>query len=254
MHRFFLPGEIPETPILKGAEAHHCLNVLRLRKGDRIVVFDGRGNEATATICSIGKGEVRLGSLWNHFIPRLPMRITLAQAIPKAKNIDWIIQRAVELGAVCVAPLISERSVVQINPAERNKKRSKWESVAIEACKQCGQNWLPSILLPASPKTFLESVPKQDLLLIASLQLDARWLKEVLSDYCHEHGKLPTQVSILVGPEGDFTPAELTLAKSMGCHPITLGPIVLRTETAALYCLSVLSYELGGNYNKNPIT
>ncbi len=246
MHRFFLPVDDfrQDIPILKGAEAHHCLDVLRLQKGDRLVVFDGQGNEATATIGAVRKGEVELNSLLRIFAPRLSMELTLAQAIPKAKNIDWIIQKAAELGVACVAPLISERTVVRIDSIAAKKKQSKWENIAIEACKQCGQNWVPRILLPTSPKIFLESVAQQDLLLIASLQPDARRLKEVLAAYEREHGCLPSRVAILVGPEGDFTPAEIALAKSMGCHPITLGPIVLRTDTAAVYCLSVLSHEL----------
>lgn len=246
MHRFFLPADDfrQNNPILKGAEAHHCLDVLRLQKGDRLVVFDGQGSEATATIEALRKGEVALNSLLRNFTPRSSLEITLAQAIPKAKNIDWIIQKAAELGAACVAPLISERTVVQIDSLTAKKKQSKWESIAIEACKQCGQNWVPRILLPTSPKIFLESVVPQDLLLIASLQPDACRLKEVLAAYEQEYGALPSRVAILVGPEGDFTPAEIALAKSMGCQPITLGPIVLRTDTAAVYCLSVLSHEL----------
>ncbi len=246
MNRFFLSADNLQknTPVLKGAEAHHCLNVLRLQTGDRLVAFDGQGNEATATMGSTGKDEVQLHSLLRSFTPRLPVEMTLAQAIPKAKNIDWIIQKAVELGVTRVAPLISERTVVQIDSESAGKKQSKWEGIAIEACKQCGQNWLPHILLPTSPKLFLESVASQEFLLIASLQPDARRLKEVLADYEKEQGNPPTRVTMFVGPEGDFTPAEIALAKSMGCVPITLGPIVLRTETAALYCLSVLSHEL----------
>jgi 16S rRNA (uracil1498-N3)-methyltransferase len=248
MHRFFLSADTLQqnTPTLQGAEVRHCLDVLRLRTGDRLVVFDGQGNEATATMGSTSKDEVQLHSLLRSFTPRLPVEITLAQAIPKAKNIDWIIQKAVELGTARIAPLISERTIVQIDLESASKKQAKWEGIAIETCKQCGQNWLPRILLPTSPKVFLESVTQQEFLLIASLQPDALRLKEVLSDYEKEHGGLPTRVTIFVGPEGDFTPAEIALAKSMGCFPITLGPIVLRTETAALYCLSVLSHELNG--------
>ncbi|PWU11606.1 MAG: 16S rRNA (uracil(1498)-N(3))-methyltransferase [Verrucomicrobia bacterium] len=249
MHRFFLPPNdfLQDSPVLKGPEAHHCLDVLRLRKGDRLVVFDGQGSEATATIKAVGKGEVELNSLLRSLTPRVPLELTLAQAIPKAKSLDWIIQKAAELGAACVAPLLSERTVIQIDSNTAVKKQSKWENIAIEACKQCGQNWVPRILLPSSPKNFLESLEPQDLLLIASLQPDARRLKEVLAAYEREQGILPSRVTILVGPEGDFTPAELALAKSLGCHPITLGPIILRTDTAALYCLSILSHELNGS-------
>jgi 16S rRNA (uracil1498-N3)-methyltransferase len=157
---------------------------------------------------------------------------------------DLIVQKAVELGAARVVPLLSDRTVVQLEVAEMAKKREKWQAVALEACKQCGQNHLPDVSAPVSPKDFVERLDKKSLLLIASLQPDARPIKQVLADYSSQHGALPREVTILVGPEGDFTPAEIALAKSHGCQPITLGPIILRTETAAIYCLSVLAHEL----------
>jgi 16S rRNA (uracil1498-N3)-methyltransferase len=171
----------------------------------------------------------------------------------------------------------------------------KWQQVAIEAAKQCGQNWLPRVHRPRKLKDFFLDVdvavvvpttessdrrsPRRaphrdfDLRLIGSLQSDAQHLKKILADYANEpesrnesplpasppgrgtkgEGKQvslekgrvrPTSVLMMIGPEGDFTPAELALAKSHGCRPITLGPIILRVETAAIYCLSVLSYEL----------
>ena len=113
--------------------------------------------------------------------------------------------------------------------------------MAIEAAKQCGQNWLPTVAKPQTPKEFFQSGEKFDLLLIASLQPDSRHIKQVLAEAAV---KQPAKVLILVGPEGDFTPAEVNLAKNAGCRPITLGPIILRSETAAIYCLSVLSHEL----------
>ena len=103
---------------------------------------------------------------------------------------------------------------------------------------------MPEVAQPLSPKDFLERLDKNALLLIASLQPDARPLKTVLEGYKSQNGSLPKRVTVFVGPEGDFTPAEIALAKSHGCQPITLGPIILRTETAAIYCLSVLAHEL----------
>jgi 16S rRNA (uracil1498-N3)-methyltransferase len=113
--------------------------------------------------------------------------------------------------------------------------------VAIEAAKQCGQNWVPAVHFPETPKLFFDRASSFDLMLIASLQPDALHLKNILREW---GANKPNRVLVVVGPEGDFTPAELALAKSRGCRPISLGPIILRTETAALYCLSVLSHEL----------
>jgi 16S rRNA (uracil1498-N3)-methyltransferase len=219
---------------------------LRLPVGERVTVFDGRGSEAKVTIACIKKDEVLLSSpARRSFTPRPPVDITLAQAIPKARSMGWLIQKAVELGTARVAPLISERTVVQIDSREGKRKQSRWERIAIRACEQCGRNWLPHILQPSSLEEFLQSVGTKDFLLIASLQPDACGLKEALAGYLQKCGKLLRHATIFVGPEGDFTLGEMALAKSRGCKPVTLGPIVLRTETAALYCLSVLSYELG---------
>ena len=155
---------------------------------------------------------------------------------------DLIVEKATELGAAAIVPLLSERTVVRADEGEALAKRDKWQRVAIEAAKQCGQNWVPTVGKPQTPKEFFQSGEKFDLLLIASLQPDSRHIKQVLAEA--GAAKKPASVLILVGPEGDFTPAEVNLAKNAGCRPITLGPIILRSETAAIYCLSVLSHEL----------
>ena len=264
IHRFYIPPEDwnPGALVLTGSEAHHARNVLRLQRGERVVLFNGRGREITAKIVDLGRDEIRFRKLHESETPPLRCRITLGQAIPKGKNMDLIVQKAVEIGAAEIAPLISERTIVDLDPASAEQKQAKWQQVVIEAAKQCGQNWLPRVYAPQKLKDFFATVeagvspaifegtrptraPLQfDLRLIGSLQPDALHLKQILADYANEHRHLPTSVLMLVGPEGDFTPAELALAKGHGCRAITLGPIVLRVETAAIYCLSVLSYEL----------
>jgi 16S rRNA (uracil1498-N3)-methyltransferase len=177
----------------------------------------------------------------------LPVKIALAQAIPKGKQMDLIIQKAVELGAGEVFPLLSERTVVQLkDDGDPDKKQNKWQTVAIDAAKQCGRNYVPQVSEPRTMKEFLENRGEYDLLLIASLQPDARHLREILQDRLEQmpDSEKPRSVLVVVGPEGDFTPAESNLAKSQGFQPVTLGPIILRSETAAIFCLSALSYEL----------
>jgi 16S rRNA (uracil1498-N3)-methyltransferase len=271
VHRFYIsPNEWdPGASALRGSEAHHALNVLRMKRGAKAVLFNGRGREITGEIVDLADDEIRFRKLHEAETPPLRCRITLGQAIPKGKNMDLIVQKAVEIGASEIAPLISERTIVDIDQKEAARKQAKWQQAAIEAAKQCGQNWLPEINVPRKLKDFFtqfpvaagmspaDSSPLQptrlplqknksqfDLRLIASLQSDAQHLKKILADYQSEHRHRPASVLILIGPEGDFTPAELALAKSHGCRPITLGPIILRVETAAIYCLSVLSYEL----------
>lgn len=252
MHRFYIsPSNWNlDALALDEMESHHALNVLRLTPGEKIVVFNGRGTEATAQITGDStRREVRLKTLHKAKTPPLPCRITLAQAIPKGKNMDLIVQKATELGAAEIAPLLSERTVAKFDDGESAAaKQTKWQVTVIEAAKQCGQNWLPTVALPRAPKDFFANLGRGafDLMLIASLQHDSKHLRGLLEEYAagHPAGGRPASALILVGPEGDFTPAEIGLAKSAGCQPITLGPIVLRTETAAIYCLSVLSYEL----------
>ncbi len=285
MHRFYIPLENwnPDALVLRQSEAHHARDVLRMKRGDKAILFNGEGREITAEVIELHRDEIRLRKLHETETPPFRCRITLGQAIPKGKSMDLIVQKAVELGAAEIAPIISERTIVTLHAKEAAQKRAKWRQVAIEAAKQCGQNWLPHVLTPRTLKelfsdvaTGLRPVAQEtshrdvattfDLRLIGSLQPDAQHLKKILADYSHDlrpsssigRGNKsepeqvgldkvrlkPDRVLILIGPEGDFTPAELALAKSHGCLPITLGPIILRVETAAIYCLSVLSYEL----------
>jgi len=246
MHRFYILPENwnPDALTLREAEAHHARDVLRMKRGERAVLFNGRGREITAEIVDLARDEVRLRKLHETETPPLRCRIILGQAIPKGKNMDLIVQKAVEIGAAEIAPLISERTIVDLNPKEAEQKQVKWQQIAIEAAKQCGQNWLPQVHAPRKLKDFFSHAGSFDLRLIGSLQPDAIHLKKILADYSEQHRRRPENVLMLVGPEGDFTPAELALAKTHGCLPITLGPIILRVETAAIYCLSVLSYEL----------
>jgi 16S rRNA (uracil1498-N3)-methyltransferase len=247
MHRFYVAPENwdPEGFPLRGSEAHHARNVLRMHTGDKLVLFNGEGREVTAEITNVADQEIRLRKLHEAKTPPLRCKIVLGQAIPKGKNMDLIVQKAVEIGAAGIAPIISDRTIVQLDSETASQKQTKWQQIAIEAAKQCGQNWLPRIHPPKKLAEFF-SVSEQtfDLRLIGSLQPDAQQLKKILETYSNEHGDRPQSVLMLVGPEGDFTPAELALARQHGCQPITLGPIILRVETAAIYCLSVLSYEL----------
>src|SRR5216110_1328716 len=248
MHRFYVSPENwnPDALALSGSEAHHARDVLRTKHGQKRVLFNGLGHEITAEIIDSSGDEIQLRKLHEAETPPLRRRIILGQAIPKGKNMELIVQKAVEIGAAEIAPIISDRTVVQVDSESAAQKQSKWQQIAIEAAKQSGQNWLP---LMHTPKKLAElfsaaAVQSFDLRLIGSLQPDAQHFKKILADYSSEHQHRPRSVLMLVGPEGDFTPAELALAWRHGCHPITLGPIILRVETAAIYCLSVLSYEL----------
>lgn len=249
MHRFYIAPEHwnPDALALTESESHHARDVLRMKRGEKLVLFNGRGREVTAEIVDLDSGEIRLRKLHEAETPPLRCRIVLGQAIPKGKIMELIVQKAVEIGAAEIAPIISDRTVVQVDSESAAQKQAKWQQIAIEAAKQCGQNWLPRVHAPRKLAEFFDATTPNtgfDLRLIGSLQPDAQRLKKILADYSSEHQERPQSVLMLIGPEGDFTPAELALARRHGCRPITLGPIILRVETAAIYCLSVLSYEL----------
>ena len=246
-HRFYLPPSDwnPESLVLEGDEFHHCRDVMRCREGDRVVVFNGEGTEADVEIVSMDKSSASLKTWTVSETPRPRAALTLGQAVPKGKNMDLIVQKATELGASSIVPLLSERTVVRLDPDEVRKKQEKWQRVAIEACKQCGQNWLPTVAEPIGVDAFLGKAGRgsEALKLVAALTEGARSLREILADRDPE-SPLPDSALVLVGPEGDFTPAEMGSAIGLGFQPLTLGPIVLRSETAAIYALSVLGYEL----------
>ena len=247
-HRFFLSAEAwSDGPLtLTGEEARHCSNVLRCTVGERVAVFDGNGNEAGGSIASVSHSEVVVDVQTREATPRPPVEVSLCQAVPKGKNMDLIVQKATELGASRIVPLLSDRTVVRLDSDEIEKKRAKWQRVALEACKQCGQNWLPEVVAPVAVMDFLRSSSGagDSLPLIAAIDERAGSLKEILADSGADFS--PSSASIMIGPEGDFTPAELDAAINTGFRPMSLGPIVLRSETAAIYSLSVLVHELMG--------
>ncbi len=137
MHRFYVSPENwdPRVPALQGSEAHHARQVLRMKAGERLVVFDGHGRELTAEIVGPDGDEIRLRKLHEGETPPLRCRIVLGQAIPKGKNMELIVQKAVEIGAAEIAPIISDRTVVQLDSESTAQKQSKWQKIAIEAAK-----------------------------------------------------------------------------------------------------------------------
>lgn len=246
MHRFYVdPAQSGERIIeLSEREAHHAATVMRLQAKERVVVLDGRGAELLCNVAEIGKHRVRLEVYQRNKIPPLPYRLTLVQAVPKGKTMETIVQKATELGAWRVAPILSDRTVTHIDKENAETKIEKWTWIAIDSIKQCGSAWIPQISEPVSFADYLASPEKCELNLVASLQPDARHPRIFLNDFIKEKGRKPKSVAVWVGPEGDFTPAEMNAVRGAGALPITLGQLVLRSETAAFYCLSVLNYEL----------
>ncbi len=272
MHHFYLPPErcAGNTLRLDGHEAHHALHVLRVKRGEQIMVLDGAGNEFLCAVENCARKVVELSVSLKNFTPPPPCSITLLQALPRGKIIESIIQKSVELGAHRIVPLLTEHVVTQLDEENAEQKREKWQQVAIEAIKQCGAAWLPKIEAPTTIKEFLArrnaglrpgEFPKSqragpeagapslgsvsfELSLVGSLQTERRHPRECFLEFQTRHGRLPKTVGVWIGPEGDFTLDELKAIQASGALPVSLGNLVLRVETAAIYCLSILNYEL----------
>jgi 16S rRNA (uracil1498-N3)-methyltransferase len=246
MNRFYVPPDqcLESFLTLPDEEAHHALNVLRLRRGDAAVVLDGAGTELECAVADASRHAVRLAVKSRRTAPPLPFQLTLLQAIPKGKLLNSIIQKATELGASRVVPLLTERVVTHLDDDKSDARRDHWQHVAIEAIKQCGAPWLPRVEAATTAADFLTRGEAFDLPLIASLQPGAKHPREHFDAFRREHGRQPASLCVWVGPEGDFTPEEVAAVLAAGARAITLGPLVLRSDTAAVYCLSALSYEM----------
>ncbi|MDR3459368.1 MAG: RsmE family RNA methyltransferase [Verrucomicrobiae bacterium] len=246
MHRFYLPPEScrGESLRLDGREAHHALHVLRLKRGESVTVLDGAGNEFHCDVREAAKQFLVLEIKAKKSSSPPVCAITLLVAVPKGKIIEGIIQKAVELGAGRIVPLLTERVVTQLDDDGAEGKREKWQQVAIEAVKQCGAVWLPKVETPQTITEFLACGEQIELALAGSLQTERRHPREWILEFQKQHGRRPRSAAIWIGPEGDFTLEEIRQIEGAGAKPVTLGALTLRVETAAIYCLSFLNYEL----------
>ena len=229
---------------LSPEESHHLVTVNRCGRGDPVTAFDGRGREWLTECTDPSKSATVLRVKESRLAKPRPHEITLGQALPKGSTMDDIVRQATEVGAARIVPPLSERTQVHLDADRAGKKIEKWRTAAIEAARQCGNPWLPEIRPIQDFAAFVASAKDFDLKLVASLHAGTTSLKKTLAGYAAKHGRAPRQVLWLIGPEGDFSPGEMTAAISAGFSPVTLGPLVLRSDTAAVYALSILSHEL----------
>ena len=246
MHRFYLPPEHCAGAALRlhGREAHHALRVLRVKYGEMVAVLDGIGNEFLCTVDTCSRDAVGLSVSLKNFSPAPVRSVTLLVAVPKGKIIEDIIQKSVELGAGRIVPLLTERVTTHLDAGAAAEKRGKWQQVAVEGIKQCGALWLPKIETPVTIQEFLSRPEKIELSLVGSLQTERRHPRECFQEFEAKHGRRPQSAAVWIGPEGDFTLEELSAIQNSGAQPVSLGKLVLRVETAAVYGLSILNYEL----------
>ena len=241
MSRFYAPRDNIRGNLIyiDGREARHILRVMRLKEEDTVIVFDGTGKEYTGFI-----KEAKTKSLIVEIVStKTPTAgnfpdITLVQAIPKKDKMDYIIEKATELGVRSVMPILSERTVTRTKDDKKDAKVERWRKIATEAAKQCGRLDVPEIKNIRKFYNAVDAVNDYDLALMACVSEKTMPLKESLSDF--ETGK----IIVFVGPEGDFTPEEIDMAKDTSCKLVSLGSRILKSDTAGLYLLSVLNHEL----------
>jgi 16S rRNA (uracil1498-N3)-methyltransferase len=241
--RFYCPPPLPLSTNfeLPAAAAHHASRVLRLRVNDAVQIFDGIGNALDATINEISGKRVILGNLQTCMAqPASGLHIILAQAMCSSDKMDWIVQKATELGVSEILPVQAQRSVAKLAGARAEKRTEHWRSVAISACEQCGRNDLPKIHAPSELEAWLLSMSN-----IASSKFI---LLPAGASQLQVQPKPKVSATLLIGPEGGFTADESNIALQMGFVPILLGPRVLRTETAAIAGISALQ-TLWGDFN-----
>ncbi len=242
MPRFYIPHPRIENGLLRieGNEVKHIRKVLRLKTGDEIVVFDGLGKEFEGTIVEEGRSSV-LVKIQRMFSPRRdsPLEVTLAQSLLKGEKMDYLIQKATELGVEEIVPFRSSRSVPLLEKSRRLKRHHRWGRIAIEASKQCGRGVVPKVGPLRDYADMLRSASTDHLRLIL-WETGGMKLKEVL-----ERSQEKTKIFFIVGPEGGFSQDEVEEAKRGGFVAVTLGRRILRAETASLCFLSILQYERG---------
>jgi 16S rRNA (uracil1498-N3)-methyltransferase len=246
MHRFILPPDQTrgDTLSLEGPECKHATQVLRIRPDEIVEILNGQGETIRARVLETSRSRVSLKAISRNQALPLPYRLSLFMAIPKGKIMDAIVQKATELGTSRIQPLFTERTEVHLDSERGETKCDKWQTVVHEAMKQCGCPWQPQVDLPAPLGRLLASPSPFDLAVVASLEKDARHPREVMGDWVKQPGQPPRNLALWIGPEGDFSPAEYAQIKASGARPITLGPFVLRCDTAAVAALATLHFEL----------
>lgn len=244
MRRFFVedvPGE-DGLIFLTGKEANHIRNVLRMKRGDALIVMDGIGHNFEAIIEELHRKGVRVKIIRGlPAPPPSPVEIHLAQALIKSRPMDSLIQKATELGVVSITTFASQRAAARIRPEHLSRKMDHWEEIMKAACKQSGRPNLPTLNPPLPFEALIENAPRQGTLKVLLWEAE----KEAdLKGLLRSVGQLP-HIMAIIGPEGGFTPMEVRLARDAGFRIVSLGSRILRSETAAITLLSIIQYEWG---------
>lgn len=242
MRRFFVPAEDikDEFALIRGAQAHHILDVLRMKKGAILQLFDGQGRLYQGKILVAQDKQVRVQiESVTQSLPQPELSVTLVQALPKKNKMDDVVEKATELGVDTIIPVETARTIVKLHQTRLSAQRMRWQRKAQEAAKQCGRLTVPKIENLLSWPAVLSILDDLELKLLFALDGQAGTLKDILRRQ-HQVKRL----AILIGPEGDFTPEEVRQAKAAGCLVVSLGKNVLRVDTAGICALAMVNYAL----------
>lgn len=249
MQRYFLPPEqFKDTTVqITGDDAHHIMKVMRSGIGDEFICSNGSDREVLVRITAMDKGMVDA-----EIIRELPMEseaaveVWIAQSLPKGDKLETVIQKCTELGAARIVPFVSERTVVQYDAKKEAKRLERWQKIAKEAAEQSHRNRVPAIDAPISWKRLIELCGSFDLALLCYEKESGLKLRPLLAQsLAGAAAGEPKRVLAIVGPEGGFTEKEAAEAVAAGCHSVSLGKRILRTETAGMACLTCILYESG---------
>lgn len=253
MQRYFLPQEqFADTTVqITGDDAHHIIKVMRSEIGEEFICSNGSDREVLVRITAMDKGAVEAD-----IIRELPMEseaaveVWIAQSLPKGDKLETVIQKCTELGAVRIVPFVSERTVVQYDAKKEAKRLERWQKIAKEAAEQSHRNRVPAIDAPITWKRLIELCPSFDLALLCYEKESGLKLRPLLAECLAKDGSAaeqqkPKRILAIVGPEGGFTEREASEAVEAGCHSVSLGKRILRTETAGMACLTCILYESG---------
>ncbi|WP_312334869.1 16S rRNA (uracil(1498)-N(3))-methyltransferase [Anaerospora hongkongensis] len=240
MRRFLLSDRLADKMVVAGGEAHHMLRVLRLAAGDQVVVVDPVGQAAVARITQASDTEVFLSMETMLAEEReAPITIRLAQGLPKSDKMDFIVQKAVELGISEIIPMEADTSVVRYDAAKQQNRRERWQKIAAEAAKQCQRTIVPNVAAVQDLARLLAATGGETQIIVLYEGQVPLGLKQVLRE------RPGNDYLLIIGPEGGLSSREVQLAQERGAAIVTMGPRILRTETAALAAIAAVMYEHG---------
>jgi len=241
--RFYVenPHRVGDEIEISGAGARHIQKVLRLKKGDEIVLFDGKGTEYWGVIESRRLHWMTV-KIWKTNTPRResPIEVILGQALLKGDKMDYVLQKTTEMGVSAIFPFISSRTVPKLGGEKAEMRRSRWKRIVVESSKQCGRTVPPRVERIRDLESILAWSAPDVVKLIP-------WEKEEISlkERIRQFDKKSVKFLFLVGPEGGFSEGEISAARGNGFIPVGLGPRILRSETVGVAMLSILQYEFG---------